>query len=68
MNFEIARLYEDLDYLLNPVLAGMCSYESLKGDTLTLLDFGIMNDALMVQNENRARSSKAVQAAAANRS
>jgi hypothetical protein len=45
------------DWLLAPVIAGMCRYESLKDGTLDLSDIALMNDALAVRadNEDRAR-------------
>jgi len=43
------------DWLMQPVLAGMCKYESLKNGEVDLEDIARMNDALNVQNENQAR-------------
>lgn len=43
------------DWLMQPVLAGMCSYESLINGALDLVDIARMNDALAVSNENQAR-------------
>ena len=40
------------DFIMGPILAGMCSYESALDGRLTLLDFGRMNDALAVCAEN----------------
>ena len=40
---------------MNPVVERMCSYESLKDGSLTLLDIAIMNEALEVRSENRER-------------
>jgi len=47
-----------LDWLFQPVLEGMCSYESLKNGTLSLFDIALMNDALNVKYENEARMSE----------
>jgi hypothetical protein len=47
------------DWLLRPVLAKMCLYESLKDGTLDLEDIAKMNDALDVQAENERRYRKA---------
>ena len=47
------------DWLLRPVLEGMCKYESLKDGTLDLEDVARMNDALDVKYENEARYRKA---------
>lgn len=46
------------DWLLRPVLAGMCKYESLKDYTLDLVDIAIMNEALDVRSENTYRLSQ----------
>lgn len=42
------------DWLLRPVLKGMCKYESLKNGDLDLYDVANMNDALDVDEANRA--------------
>jgi hypothetical protein len=47
------------DWLMRPVLEGMCSYESLKDGTLNLADIARMNDAISVRNENAYRVDKA---------
>jgi propanediol dehydratase small subunit len=43
------------DWLLRPVLAGCCHYESLVDGTLTLEDVAVINEALDVQAENERR-------------
>ena len=43
------------DWLLRPVLRGMCRYESLINGALDLADVALMNDALDVQDENEER-------------
>jgi hypothetical protein len=43
---------EDEDWLLKPVVEGMCSYENLKNCVLDLEDIARMNDALAVKTEN----------------
>lgn len=48
------------DWLMRPVLHGMCKYESLLDCTLNLVDLGRMNDALDVKFENEERMSKKV--------
>lgn len=48
------------DWLLRPVIKGMCRYESLKDGTLGLADVALMNDALDVQAENERRYLEAV--------
>jgi hypothetical protein len=49
----------DEDFVLRPVLEGMCRYESLKDGTLDLEDIAKMNDALDVRAENENRNRKA---------
>lgn len=46
------------DWLMRPVLAGLCSYESLIDGKLTLFDVVRMNEALDVREENTYRLSK----------
>jgi len=45
------------DWLLRPVVKGMCKYESLLDGKLRLIDIAKMNEALDVwaENEHRAR-------------
>jgi hypothetical protein len=43
------------DFLMRPVIAGMCQYESLKNGTLDLLDITKMNESLDVHSENQYR-------------
>lgn len=47
------------DWLLRPVLEGMCLYESLKDCSLDLEDVARMNDALDARAENERRYRKA---------
>lgn len=42
----------DEDWLLRPVIKGMCKYESLRDGTLDLNDIALMNDALDVIADN----------------
>jgi hypothetical protein len=44
-----------LDWVMRPVLNGLCRYESLKDGTLMLEDIARMNEALDVRDENQAR-------------
>lgn len=46
---------ENEDWLLRPVLKGMCKYESLKDGTLDLEDIAKMNDIIDVEAENEKR-------------
>lgn len=43
------------DWILRPVLAGCCRYESLLDGTLGLEDVALLNDALDVKDENERR-------------
>lgn len=52
-------MHEEEDWLLRPVVEGMCRYESLKDGTLSLYDVMLMNEALDVRVENRFRMDKA---------
>ena len=40
------------DWLLRPVLKGLCKYESLLNGTLSLLDIVKLNEALDVESYN----------------
>lgn len=50
---------EDEEWILTPVEAGMCRYESLLDGTLSLDDIARMNEFLIVRAENQARISEA---------
>lgn len=47
------------NWLMSPVLAGLCKYESLLDGTLDLFDIARMNDALLVKSENDYRATEA---------
>ena len=47
------------DWLMRPVLSGLCKYESLLDGTLNLVDIKRMHDALDVKEENEFRARKA---------
>lgn len=47
------------DWLMRPVLRGLCRYESLHDGTLTLMDVAKMNEALDVELENTFRAEAA---------
>jgi hypothetical protein len=49
------------DWLMRPVLQGLCKYESLKDGTLSLEDIARMNEALDVREENVYRIQKAME-------
>ncbi len=46
------------DWLMRPVLRGLCSYESLKNGALSLYDIALINEALDVEAENQRRMSE----------
>jgi hypothetical protein len=43
------------DFIMGPVVRGLCKYESLLDGALTLVDIGRMNDAIAVFDENSRR-------------
>lgn len=47
------------DWVMRPVIEGLCKYESLKDGTLDLADVARMNEAIDVRNENQERYRKA---------
>lgn len=40
------------DFIMRPILKGLCKYESAKDGTLTIFDFLVMNEALDVEYYN----------------
>ena len=48
------------DWLMRPVLEGLCSYESLINGMLDLFDVARMNEALDVRMENERRMNVAL--------
>lgn len=51
------------DWLLRPVIRGMCTFESLKNGLVDLHDISLMNDALDVVADNEYLVEKAREAA-----
>jgi len=49
-------MQEEEDWLLRPVLRGLCKYESLIDGALSLEDVALLNEALDVEAENAYRS------------
>ena len=43
------------DWLIRPVMRGLCKFESLKDCSLDLEDVAVMNEALDVEAENQRR-------------
>jgi len=52
---DLLSLPDGEDWLMRPVLEGLCKYESLKDGTLDLADIAFMNEALDVKFENQNR-------------
>lgn len=52
---ELVEMEEDEDFIMRPIRAGMCRYESAIDGTLNLGDFARMNDAMNVFEENERR-------------
>jgi hypothetical protein len=50
---------EGEDWVMRPVVEGLCKYESLLDGTLDLEDIARMNDAISVKYENQERLRKA---------
>jgi uncharacterized protein DUF6889 len=48
------------DWLMRPVLEGLCGYESLINGTLDLFDIARMNESLDVKFENERRMHEAL--------
>jgi hypothetical protein len=51
-------LPENDDWVMAPVLAGLCKFESLKDGTLDLADIALMNDALACKADNERLAQK----------
>lgn len=56
---EYAVMDSGEDWLMRPVLEGLCGFESLRNGVLSLEDIAVMNDALDVRAENEARYRRA---------
>ena len=54
-------MIDEEDWIMRPVLEGLCHYESLINGTLGLFDLARMNEAIDVQNENEARAHEAME-------
>ncbi len=57
--FEVVALEHGESWLLAPVIAGMCRYESLLDGSVGLFDIARMNDALAARAENEWRMREA---------
>lgn len=54
-------MMDEEDWVMRPVLEGLCKYESLIDGTLGLFDLSRMNEALDVLHENEARAQEAAE-------
>lgn len=54
-SFDPVTLPEGLDWIMRPVLSGLCRYESLKDGSVSLADLALMNDSLDARDENTRR-------------
>ena len=61
LNFDAVHMPDGEDYVLRPLMEGLCRYESLIDGTLTLIDIARMNDALDVRDANAHRAREASQ-------
>lgn len=59
---EMLGMEDDEDYLLRPVLKGLCRFESLRDGTVTLADIALMHESLDIQAENEGRMRKYMEA------
>jgi len=48
------------DWLMRPVLRGMCRYGELRDGSLDLSDIALMNEAIDVEAENRFKHNQAM--------
>jgi hypothetical protein len=51
-NVTLLSLPDGEDWLLQPVMEGLCKYESLIDGTLGLEDIALLNDAISVRSAN----------------
>lgn len=49
------------DWLLRPVMRGLCVYESLKNGRIDLYDIDLLNEAIDVEEENKSRIAEAIE-------
>jgi hypothetical protein len=60
VTFEPVAMASGEDWLMRPVLRGLCKYESLINGTVDLFDIARMNEALDVTDENERRINDAL--------
>jgi len=52
---KLVSLPDGQEFIMRPILRGLCKYESAIDGSLDLVDFARMNDALNVFDENARR-------------
>ena len=60
MTFTPVAMASGEDWVMRPVLRGLCRYESLIDGSLDLFDVARMNEALDVNDENERRVNEAL--------
>lgn len=58
-NFKLVEFRDGEDFIMRPILRGLCRYESIVDGTLNLEDFARMNDAINISDENQRRANAA---------
>ena len=58
-NYKPAVLGGVRDFVMCPVVNGLCKMESIYDGSLSLADFALMNDALALRAENEHRAREA---------
>lgn len=57
--FELVQFKDGEDFVMRPLIRGLCRYESTKDGALDMADFARMNDALDISDENERRMAAA---------
>jgi hypothetical protein len=60
VTFKPVAMASGEDWVMRPVLRGLCRYESLIDGTLDLFDVARMNEAIDVNDENERRINDAL--------
>ena len=54
-------LGDEIDFIMKPVLRGLCKYESMIDGTLSIYDVSLLNATIDVYDENQLRYSESQQ-------
>lgn len=54
-------LGDEIDFIMKPVLRGLCKYESMIDGTLSIYDVALLNATIDVYDENQLRYSESQQ-------